>query len=62
MKVILRLCQDVKAFANFGAFEQAIAKAVAIARQNEGWRKRQRQGHGQSRRAMPEGGAAPGVP
>ena len=62
LKVILRLCQDVKAFANFDAFEQAITKAVEIAKQNEGWLKSQRQGHGQSRRAMPEGGAAPGAP
>ena len=62
MKVVLRLCQDVKAFANFDAFEQAITKAVEIAKQNEGWLKSQRQGHGQSRRAMPESGAAPGAP
>ena len=34
LKVILRLCQDVKAFANFDAFEQAITKAVEIAKQN----------------------------
>ena len=62
LKVVLRLCQDVKAFANFDAFEQAITKAVEIAKQNEGWLKSQRQGHGQSRRAMPEGPAAPGAP
>jgi 23S rRNA-intervening sequence protein len=62
LKVVLRLCQDVKAFANFAAFEQAITKAVEIAKQNEGWLRTERQGHGQSRRAMPEGGAAPGVP
>jgi len=62
LKVLLRLCQDVKAFANFKAFENAISKAVEIAKQNEGWLKHQRQGHGESRRAMPEGPAAPGVP
>jgi len=62
LKVVLRLCQDVKAFANFKAFEHAIAQAVEIAKQNEGWLKHQRQGHGESRRAMPEGPAAPGVP
>ena len=62
LKVILRLCQDVEAFANFKAFENAIGKAVEIAKQNEGWLKQQRQGHGQNRRAMPEGPVAPGVP
>ena len=62
LKVVLRLCQDVKAFASFKAFEHAIGKAVEIARQNEGWMKHQRQGHGESRRAMPEGPATPGVP
>ena len=34
LKVVPRLCQDVKAFANFDAFEQAITKAVEIAKQN----------------------------
>ncbi len=36
LKVVLRLCQDAKAFANFAAFEQASTKAVEIAKQNEG--------------------------
>jgi len=62
LKVILRLCQDVKAFANFDAFEQAITGVVEIAKQNEGWLRQQRQGYGQSRRAMPERPAAPGAP
>ena len=62
MKVVLRLSQDVKAFPNFNAFEHAITQVVAIARQNEGWLRSQRQGHGQSRRAMPAGPAAPGAP
>ena len=62
LKVVVRLCQDVKAFSNFGAFEQAIGQVVEIAKQNEGWLKSQRQGHGQSRRAMPNGPASPGAP
>jgi hypothetical protein len=62
LKVVLRLSQDVKAFASFGAFEQAIGQVVEIAKQNEGWLRSQRQGHGQSRRAMPEGPAAPVAP
>jgi hypothetical protein len=43
LKVVLRLCQDVKAFSNFGAFGQAIGQVVEIAKQNEGWLKSQRQ-------------------
>ena len=62
LKVVLRLCQDVMAFASFKAFENAIGRAVEIAKQNEGWLKSQGRGHGESRRAMPEGPAAPGVP
>ena len=62
LKVVLRLCQDVKAFPSFTGFEHAITQVVEIAKQNEGWLKSQRQGHGQSRRAMPNGPAAPGAP
>ena len=60
--VLLRLGQDVKAFANFKSFEHAITQVVEIAKQNEGWLKSQRQGHGQSPRAMPSRLAAPSVP
>ncbi len=62
LKVLLRLGQDVKAFSNFRAFEHAITQVVEIAKQNEGWLKSQRQGHGQNRRVMPEGLATPSVP
>jgi len=64
LKVVLRLCQGVKAFPNLNAFEHAIIQLVEIAKQNEGWLKSQlrEQGHGQSRRAMPEGPATPGAP
>ncbi len=55
LKVLLRLSQDVKAFSNFKSFEHAITQVVEIAKQNEGWLKSQRQGHGQNRRAMPPG-------
>ena len=61
LKVLLRLGQDVKAFANFKSFEHAITQVVDIARQNEGWLKSQRQGHGQNPRAMPSRLAAPSV-
>jgi hypothetical protein len=49
----------VKAFPNLNAFEHAITQVVEIAKQNEGCLKNQGQGHGQSRRAMPAGPAAP---
>ena len=62
LKVLLRLGQDVKAFANFNSFEHAITQVVAIAKQNEGWLKSQGQGQGQNRRAMPSGLATPSVP
>jgi len=39
LKVILRLCKDVKAFKNFNSYEYAATKVVGIARQNEGWLK-----------------------
>ncbi len=62
LKVVLRLSQDVKAFAHFTSFEHAITQVVEIAKQNEGWLKSQRQGDGQNRRVMPSGLAAPSVP
>jgi hypothetical protein len=72
LKVVVRLCQDVKAFSSFRSFEHVITQLVGIAKQNEGWMKTQgaqrlalriiRQGHGQSRRGMPEGAAVPGEP
>ena len=55
LKVLLRLCHDVKAFGNFKSFEHAVTKVVEIAKQNEGWLKSQQQGHGQNLRVMPEG-------
>lgn len=62
LKVLLRLCQDVKAFPNFNSFECAITHVTDIAKQNEGWLKSQRQGLGQNRRVMPDRLAEPNVP
>jgi hypothetical protein len=62
LKVLLRLGQDVKTFPNFTSFEHAITRVVEIAKENEGWLKSQRQSHGQNRRVMPSGLAAPSVP
>ena len=72
LKVLLRLCHDVKGFSNFNSFENAIGLVVNVARQNEGWLKSQRQGRGpvgtnsagagQNRRVIPEEVAEPSVP
>ena len=72
LKVLPRLCQDGKAFANFNSFEHAMRLTTDIARQNEGWLKSQRQGRGpagagptgagQNRRVMFDELAAPSVP
>jgi hypothetical protein len=60
--LMLRLGQDVRAFPNFKSFEHAISLVVEIAKQNEGWLKSQRQGHGQNPRAMPPRLATPSAP
>jgi hypothetical protein len=52
LKVLLRLGHDSHAFPNFNSFEHAIGLVTDIARQNEGWLKSQRQGHGRNRRVM----------
>jgi hypothetical protein len=72
LKVLLRLCQDVKAFPNFHSFEHAITQVTDIAKQNEGWLKSQRPGFdptgasptgpGQNRRVMLNRLAEPSVP
>jgi hypothetical protein len=62
LKVLLRLCHDAKAFANFNSFEYAITQVTDIAKQNEGWLKSQQQGRGQNRPAMPDRLAEPSVP
>ena len=55
LKVLIRLCHDVKAFPNFNSFEHSICLATDIAKQNEGWLKSQRTGRGQNRSPMPAG-------
>jgi len=63
LKAVLRLAHDVQAFSSLRSFEHAVVLAVDVARQNEGWLKSQqrRVGRDQSRRAMPNGPAAPGA-
>jgi hypothetical protein len=62
LKVLVRLCHDVKAFNSFNSFEHAIGLVTEIAKQNEGWLKSQQQGHGRNRRAMPLRLAEPSAP
>lgn len=40
-QVLLRICKEVKAFAQFEAYARAAQLAVALGRQNEGWIKSQ---------------------
>ncbi len=62
LKVLLRLGQDVKAFANFKSFQHAITLVVEIAKQNEGWLKSQRQGRGRNQQVICPRLALPSVP
>jgi len=62
IKLLVRLCHDVQAFANFNSFEHAIDLATNLARQNEGWLKSQQQGPGPNRSAMPRRLARPSAP
>jgi hypothetical protein len=62
LKVLLRLCHDVKAFQRFSSFEHAIGLVVEVAKQNEGWLRSQHRGLGQNRAAMLDEPAGPSVP
>ena len=37
LKVQIRICKEIRAFANFNSFETSINQVINIARQNEGW-------------------------
>ena len=39
LKLTIRLCKDVKAFANFNSFQYSINEVVNLSKQNEGWLK-----------------------
>ena len=39
MKLIVRICKEVKAFHNFNSFETAVNHVTEISRQAEGWLK-----------------------
>lgn len=42
LKVLVRICKEVKAFHNFNSFEYAITMLVELSRQNEGWMRGQK--------------------
>lgn len=37
LKVVIRICKEVKAFPNFNSFETSVRQVIGIAKQNEGW-------------------------
>jgi len=41
LKLTIRLCKDLKVFANFNSYQVAINEVVDISKQNEGWLKAQ---------------------
>ena len=44
LKVLIRICKEVKAFHNFNSFVYSSNLVVDLSRQNEGWIKGQRKG------------------
>jgi hypothetical protein len=39
LKVIIRLCREMKVFPNFNSFQYCMNQVVSLSRQNEGWLK-----------------------
>ncbi len=37
LKVVIRLCKELKVFPNFNSFQHSLNEVVNISRQNEGW-------------------------
>jgi len=37
MKILARICKELKAFGSFKSFEYLVKEVVNISRQNEGW-------------------------
>jgi hypothetical protein len=44
LKVLMRICKEVKAFSNFNSYVYASSLVVELSRQNEGWIKGQKKG------------------
>ena len=39
LKILVRLCKDLRAFNNFNSFQYSINEVVGLSKQNEGWLK-----------------------
>ncbi|MCR4322338.1 MAG: four helix bundle protein [Candidatus Brocadiaceae bacterium] len=42
LKVLVRICKEVKAFHNFNSYEHAFTLLIELSRQNEGWMRGQK--------------------
>ena len=40
LKIVIRICKELKVFKSFNSYEFAVRQVVEIARQNEGWIKK----------------------
>jgi len=40
LKILIRICKELKVFKSFNSYEYAVRKVVEIAKQNEGWLKK----------------------
>lgn len=40
LKLLIRICKELKIFKNFESYEFAVRQVVSIAKQNEGWLKK----------------------
>ena len=59
MKILTRICKELKAFGSFKSFEYLVKEVVDISRQNEGWLKRS---GGREKGTVPIWGQSPTVP
>jgi len=44
LKIMIKICKEIRAFQSFKSFEYSIRNTVDIAKQNEGWLRSQNQG------------------
>ena len=56
IKLLIRICMEIKAFPSFNSFEILINQVVEIAKQNEGWIKSLSKRSGQNYQPMPPKG------
>ena len=43
LKIVLRICKEIKAFHNFNSYETGIRYVINISKQNEGWIKAEKE-------------------